>query len=100
MIRTVYQYGSIIILRDENDTNIGTLSIGEGELLGYSSHFILVRFGNMVISWDKDQVTLGSEIFPENYTIKGITQSGFIAETGQLRQIYDPYCNHIGTQSF
>lgn len=99
MIRSVVQYGSILNVWDENDNSIGTLSIGDGEFLGYSSRFILVRYGNMVVSMDENQQNLGHEIFPEDYIIKGITENGFIAETGRIQQLYDPYCNHVGVQS-
>lgn len=100
MIRSVIQYGSILAVRDENENQIGTLSIGDGEFLGYSSRFILVRYGNMVVSMDENQNKLGHEIFPEDYIIKGITDGGFIAETGRIQQLYDPYCRHIDTHSF
>ncbi|MBU2652270.1 MAG: hypothetical protein KKA81_15175 [Bacteroidetes bacterium] len=99
MIRTVIQYGSILVARDEQDNHIGSLSIGEGIMLGYASNYILVRYGNMVVSMDVDQNNLGHEIFPEEYKIMGITSGGFIAQTGSIQQLYDPYCNHVGTQS-
>lgn len=99
MIRSVIQYGSILDVRDEQDRNIGTLAIGNGEFLGYSSRFILVRYDNMIVSMDENQYNLGHEIFPEHYIIKGITESGFIAQTGSIQLLYDPYCNHVGTQS-
>jgi len=99
MIRSVVQYGSILDLRNEQDNQIGTLSIGEGMLLGYASNYILVRYDNMIVSFDKNQNRLGHIILPEEYRIQGITQNGFIALTGRLQILYDPYCNQVGTQS-
>ena len=53
----------------------------------------------MVVSMDENQQNLGHEIFPEEYIIKGITENGFIAETGRLQILYDPYCKQTGIQS-
>lgn len=100
MISSVIQYDSILVVRDETGQTIGTISTGGGEFIGYSNTFILLRYGNMYSTVDENQRPLGSTILPEDYEITGITSSGFLARTGRLMQVSDPYCNHVGVQSF
>jgi|GEM_PF-2664983 len=99
MIGSVIQYDSILAVWDENGTKIGTLSIGGGEMLGYSNKFILLRYGDLIMTTDADQRQLGSTVVPGGYQICGITNSGFLAKTGNILQVYDTHCNHVGIQS-
>lgn len=100
MISSVIQYDSLLVVWDESGQKIGSISIGGGELLGFSNTFILLRYGNMFSTVDENQHQLGNIVLPEDYVIIGITNSGFLARTGRLLQVYDLYCNHIGVQSF
>jgi hypothetical protein len=99
MISSVIQYGSLLVVRDETGQQIGSISTGGGEFLGYSGTFILLKYGSMVISMDENQRHFGSTIIPEDYIITGITNSGFLARTGNILLVYDRYCNHTDTQS-
>lgn len=99
MIVSVIQYGSLLSVRDERGQQIGTLSISGGTMLGYSNKFIVLRFGNMIITTDENQRQLGNIVMPSEFIISGITNNGFLARTGNLYQVYDPYCRHVGIQS-
>lgn len=99
MISSVIQYDSLLVVRDQNGQQIGTISLGGGEFLGYSSSFIVLRYGNMIVTTDENQRQLGNIGLPGDYVITGITNNGFLARTGRILQVYDPYCNHIGIQS-
>lgn len=99
MIVSVIQYGSLLSVRNEQGVQTGTLSMNGGTLLGYSGTFIVLRYGNMIITTDEHQQQLGNVVLPSDWVITGITQNGFLARTGSLIQIYDPWCRHMGNQS-
>jgi hypothetical protein len=99
MIGSVIQYASLLVVWDEHGQKIGTISLNGGEMLGYSNSFVLLRYGNMIITTDANQRQFGSIVLPANYQITGITNNGFMARTGQTLQVYDQYCNHKGVQS-
>jgi len=99
MIGSVIQYDSILAVWDENGNRIGALSLGGGVMLGYSNSFIVLRYGNMIVTTDADQRQLGSVVLPAEYEITGITNSGFLARTGNTLQVYDAHCDHVGVQS-
>lgn len=99
MIGSVVQYDSVLAVWDENGNRIRTLSLNGGEMAGYSNRFIVLRYGNLIITTDADQRQLGSTVLPEDYHICGITSNGFLTKTGSLLQVYDQYCNHKGIQS-
>jgi hypothetical protein len=98
MISSVIQYDSLLVVRDETGQQIGTISLGGGQFIGYSNTFILLRYGNMYATVDENQYPMGNTILPGDFVITGITNNGFLARTGQLLQMYDPYCNHVGVQ--
>jgi len=91
MIASAILYGSLLVLRDKNGTQIGSISLNGGEFLGYSSNFIVLRYGNMIITRDVNDHQLGNLPLPSDYVIIGITNSGFMARTGNLLQSYAPY---------
>jgi len=97
MIASATQYGSLVILRDQSGNQIGSLSISSGQMLGFSRDFVLVKFGNMYITMDVNQTTLGSIPLDSSFTIQGITESGFSARTGRMVISYDKYCRQVGT---
>ncbi|HOX77014.1 MAG TPA: hypothetical protein PLW31_03155 [Bacteroidales bacterium] len=99
MIRSVIQYDSVLVVLDENGNRTGTLPISGAEYLGYANNYIVLRYGNMIVTVDENQRQLGNIVLPGDYVITGITNNGFLARTGRILQVYDPYCNHIGIQS-
>jgi hypothetical protein len=99
MIASVIQYDSILAVWDENGSRIGTLSIGDGEMIGFANTFILLRYSDMIITIDYNQRQLGSIVLPESFDICGITNNGFLAKSDSLLQVYDSWCRHIGVQS-
>jgi hypothetical protein len=99
MISNVTQYGSLLVLRDQQGQQVGTLSVSNGELLGYSRDFVVVQFDGMIVTMDENQRTLGRLILSSDYRIQGINESGFCARTGSQVMVYDPYCNKINQYS-
>jgi hypothetical protein len=100
MISSVIQYGSLLIVRDESGQQIGSITLGGGgEMLGYSSNFIVLRYGNMISTIDKNQYPMGNIVLPSEFQITGITNSGFLARIGSMLIVYDPWCRQTGTQT-
>jgi hypothetical protein len=100
MISSVIQYGSLLVVRDESGQQTGSITLGGGgEMLGYSSNFIVLRYGNMISTVDKNQYPMGNIVLPYDYKITGITNSGFLAQTGRMLIVYDQYCKQTGTQT-
>ena len=95
MIANVIQYGNLLVIRDQTGNQIGSISLNGGEVLGHSSKFVLVRYGNNCITMNENSQQLGMTPIPSGYRIQGITDSGFSARTGNVIEVYDQYCNHI-----
>jgi hypothetical protein len=69
------------------------------EFLSYSSIFIVLRYINMIVTGYVNDRLLGIFPLPSGYVITGITNSGFMAQTGSMLQSYDPYRDHIDIQN-
>lgn len=95
MIATVNEYGNLLIVRDRNGNQLGTISTGGGEFLGHSSSFVVLRFGSQIVTYDQRGSRLGMAQVPENYRIQSITESGFCARTGSMILVYDSHGNNI-----
>lgn len=99
MIATVIQYGNLLIVRDRNGNQLGTISTGGGDFLGHSSSFVVLRFGTQIVTYNENGDRLGITQIPEDYRIQSITESGFCARTGNLMLVYDSYGNNIDRYS-
>ena len=94
MIRQAIQYSSIVNIFGDDGTQIGSVTIGSGELLGYSRDFLVIRYGDMIVTKDANDHQLGSLVIDRRYQIMGINESGFTARDGSALEVYDKYCNH------
>lgn len=99
MIAQVSQHGSILVLRDNTGSQINTLSISNGELLGHSGKFVVIQYGDMIVTMNENQNILGRIILDSSYRISGITDSGFHAKTGSMIVAYNSMCEHINSFS-
>ena len=98
MITSAVQYGSQVAIY-ENGTPLGNVQISGGDFLGHSRNFLLVRYGNLYVTFNETNHQMGSVPLPADYTIQSITDSGFVARTGNLLIQYDMFCQQRGTTS-
>jgi len=97
MIASATQYGSMVILRDQLGQQVGSLSISNGQLLGFSRDFVVIQFGNMITTMDENQRTLGTIPLDSSFRVQGINESGFSTRTGNMVFSYDKYCRQVGS---
>lgn len=95
MFATVTQSGGMLILRDQHGQQVGNLTISNGEFLGHSRDFVVIKYEDMIITMDQNQSKLGSTPLPSNFKVQGVTESGFYARTGNMIVVFDRYCNRI-----
>ena len=93
MIAQAQQYSSLIVLRDRHGDEVGTLSIGDGIFLGHSRDYVVIQYGDMIVTMDENQRNLGSVVLDQRYRIQGITESGFYAKVDNAVIMYDKFCN-------
>lgn len=94
MIREAVQYGSLVNLFDEEGSQVGSLSIGNGEFVGHSRDFVVIRYQDMIVTMDSNQRILGRLVIDGRYRIGSITEAGFTARVDSAVEVYDKYCNH------
>ncbi|MFA7157030.1 MAG: hypothetical protein WC123_04985 [Bacilli bacterium] len=99
MIAQVSQHGSILVLRDNTGSQINTILIGNGEFLGHSGKFVVIQYGDMIVTMNENQSILGRIVLDSRYRISGITDSGFHAKTGSMIIAYNSMCEHINSFS-
>jgi len=99
MIRIAEQYGQQLVLFDEGGHMIETLSLNGGEFLGHTTSYVVIRYQNMIVTYNENGDQLGNITLPSDYRIQSITDSGFCARTGNILEKYDPYCNYLGPVS-
>jgi len=95
MIRSVTQNGSILEVRDENGTLIGTIPLDNGEMIGYATTFILLKYDDKVIIVDEKNQRLGDLYLPPNGRITGITNIGFLMQTGRNFWVFDRFSTEL-----
>jgi len=95
MIFEAQQYGSLLILRNSEGIEIGSLSIGDGEFLGHSRDFVVIRYQDMIVTMDSQQNVLGRLVIDSRYVVRSITEAGFTVKADTAIETYDRYCNHI-----
>lgn len=99
MIGSAIQYGDMLVLRDGFGNTISNLSLNGGEFVGHSSTYVMIRYQNMIVTYDEDGNQLGNYTLPSDFRIQGITDNGFYARTGSILEQFDPYCNYVGPVS-
>jgi hypothetical protein len=96
MITSAIQYGSQIAIY-ENGNPIGNVQISGGQFLGHSQNFLLVKYNDLYVTFNEKNHQLGSIPLPADCTIQSITDSGFVARTGNLLIQYDMFCHQRGS---